>query len=112
MERVGNRKGKQTLNEVDCQRARQRKNRIVSNRGKGIRKVNPMERDTVSEKYRPGRKEGGTKKKRGAASSLTKSQLSSKMLVSSRKAIRNSASAKFKQPDPSWSGSEFQAVNS
>ena len=110
MERVGNRKGKQTLNEVDCQRARQRKNRIVSNRGKGISKVNRMERDTVSEKYRPGRKEGGTKKKRGA-SSLTKSQLSSKMLVSSRKAIRNSASAEFKQPDPSCSGSELQAVN-
>lgn len=87
MERVGNRKGKQTLNEVDCQRAEQRKNRIVSNRGKGIRKVNPMEReDTGSEKYRPGRRKE-PKRREGLLLVSPKSQLSSKMLVSSRKAI-------------------------
>lgn len=67
-----------------------------------------MERDTVSENTDQGGRKGEPKKKRGAASNFTKSQLSSKMLVSSRKAIRNSASAKFKQPDPSWSGLEFQ----
>ena len=48
------------------------------------------------EKYRTKRKKGGAKTKKGTIYNLTKSQLSSRMLTSSRKAIGTLASAMLK----------------